>query len=76
MHLHDLRHSFASFAINAGVDLFAVGRILDYADHQSTMRYSHIANETLLKAVEAGAAKMNVDWAKLPVAAAETSQAA
>ena len=76
LHLHDLRHSFASFAINAGVDLFAVGRILGHADHQSTMRYSHIANETLLKAVEAGAAKMNVDWAKLPVAAAETSQAA
>lgn len=76
LHLHDLRHSFASFAINAGVDLFAVGRILGHADHQSTMRYSHIANETLLKAVEAGAAKMNVDWAMLPAAATETSQAA
>jgi integrase len=63
LHLHDLRHSAASFMINAGIDLFAVGRILGHADHQSTMRYSHLANETLMQAVEAGAAKMAVNWA-------------
>ena len=63
LHLHDLRHSAASFMINAGIDLFAVGRILGHADHQSTMRYSHLANETLMKAVEAGALQMNVKWA-------------
>ncbi len=54
--IHDLRHSAASAMINAGVDLFAVGRILGHADHQSTMRYAHLANDTLMKAVEAGAA--------------------
>jgi site-specific recombinase XerD len=48
--------------INAGIDLFAVGRILGHADHQSTMRYAHLANETLMQAVEAGAAKMAVGW--------------
>lgn len=58
LHIHDLRHSAASFMINAGIDLFAVGRILGHADHQSTMRYSHLANDTLMKAVEAGASKM------------------
>lgn len=63
LRLHDLRHSAASFMINAGIDLFAVGRILGHADHQSTMRYSHLANDTLMQAVEAGAAKLNVDWA-------------
>ena len=57
--IHDLRHSAASFMINAGVDLFAVGKILGHADHQSTMRYSHLANDTLMKAVEAGAARMS-----------------
>jgi integrase len=57
-HIHDLRHSAASFMINAGIDLYAVGRVLGHADHQSTMRYSHLANDTLLAAVEAGAAKM------------------
>ena len=57
--IHDLRHSAASFMINAGIDLFAVGKVLGHADHQSTMRYSHLANSTLMAAVEAGAAKMN-----------------
>ena len=45
--------------INSGVDLYAVGCILGHADHKSTMRYSHLANDTLLAAVEAGAARMN-----------------
>jgi site-specific recombinase XerD len=56
LRIHDLRHSAASFMINGGVDLNAVGRILGHADHKSTMRYSHLANETLMRAVEAGAA--------------------
>lgn len=56
LRIHDLRHSAASFMINSGIDLFAVGRVLGHADYQSTMRYSHLANETLLAAVEAGAA--------------------
>lgn len=63
LRLHDLRHSAASFMINAGIDLYAVGRILGHADHASTQRYSHLANDTLLAAVEAGAAKLKVDWA-------------
>lgn len=62
LRIHDLRHSAASFMINAGVDLFAVGRVLGHTDHKSTMRYSHLANDTLMKAVEAGAAKLNVNW--------------
>ncbi|MHA6723801.1 tyrosine-type recombinase/integrase [Sphingomonas sp. RS2018] len=62
LRIHDLRHSAASFMINAGIDLFAVGRVLGHADHKSTMRYSHLANDTLLAAVEAGASKQQVDW--------------
>lgn len=58
LRIHDLRHSAASFMINANTDLYTVGRILGHADHQSTMRYSHLADATLLAAVEAGAAKM------------------
>jgi integrase len=60
LHIHDLRHSAASFMINAGIDLYAVGKVLGHSDHKSTMRYSHLANDTLMKAVEAGAAKMKV----------------
>ena len=44
--------------INAGVDLYAVGKVLGHADHKPTMRYSRLANEALLAAVEAGAAKL------------------
>lgn len=56
--IHTLRHSCASFLVNANVDLFAVGKILGHKNVASTQRYSHLANETLLAAVEAGAAKM------------------
>nr|WP_235519534.1 site-specific integrase [Sphingomonas sp. Leaf22] len=62
LRIHDLRHSAASFMINAGIDLFAVGRVLGHADHKSTQRYSHLANDTLLAAVEAGANRQGVDW--------------
>lgn len=55
--LHDLRHSAASFMVNSGVDLFAVGKVLGHASYQSTQRYAHLANDTLLAAVEAGAKK-------------------
>lgn len=43
--------------VNSGVDLFAVGKVLGHSSVQSAQRYSHLANDTLLKAVEAGAAK-------------------
>lgn len=60
LRIHDLRHSAASFMVNSGVNLYAVGRILGHADHQSTMRYAHLSDDTLLAAVEAGAAKMQL----------------
>jgi integrase len=60
LRLHDLRHSCASFLASSGVDLYSIGKILGHADYQSTMRYAHLANDTLLAAVEAGAAKMTI----------------
>lgn len=59
LRLHDCRHSSAGLMINSGVDLFTVGKVLGHADYKSTMRYSRLANETLLSAVEAGAAKLS-----------------
>lgn len=58
LRIHDLRHSAASFMINAGANLYTVGKVLGHADYQSTMRYSHLADDTLFSAVEAGAARM------------------
>jgi len=60
LRIHDLRHSAASFMVNSGIDLFAVGKVLGHASYQSTQRYSHLANDTLLAAVEAAAAKQKV----------------
>jgi integrase len=51
MHFHDWRHSAASALINAGVDLFTVGRVLGHKDSRSTARYSHLAMDTLTAAV-------------------------
>jgi integrase len=48
---HDLRHSAASMLINAGVDLYTVGKILGHTQPQTTKRYAHLQLETLRKAV-------------------------
>jgi site-specific recombinase XerD len=64
LHLHDLRHSAASFMINAGIDLYTVGKMIGHVSVNSTTRYSHLANDTLMAAAEAGAAKLDVNWSK------------
>jgi integrase len=51
MHFHDWRHSAASALINAGVDLYTVGRVLGHKDSRSTARYSHLAVDALAAAV-------------------------
>lgn len=51
MHFHDWRHSAASALINAGVDLYTVGRVLGHKDSRSTQRYTHLAVDTLAAAV-------------------------
>lgn len=39
--LHDLRHSFATFAVKNGASLFQIGRTLGHAKSVSTERYAH-----------------------------------
>lgn len=50
-HFHDLRHSAASEMVNAGVDLYVVGKILGHRDSRSTERYSHLTAGKLSEAV-------------------------
>ena len=52
--LHDLRHSFASFLVNAGRSLYEVQELLGHADIRTTARYAHLSRERLFEAVEAG----------------------
>lgn len=48
--LHDLRHSFASVAINAGVSLPLIGGLLGHALPETTERYAHLQDETVAEA--------------------------
>ncbi len=49
--LHDLRHSFASFLVNAGCSLYEVQKLLGHSSAKMTQRYSHLSQPTLLRAV-------------------------
>jgi integrase len=43
--LHDLRHSFASFAIADGNTLFMVGKVLGHKQARTTETYAHLADD-------------------------------
>lgn len=45
--LHDLRHSFASFAAAGGASLMIIGKLLGHTQAQTTARYSHLADDPL-----------------------------
>jgi integrase len=45
--LHDLRHSFASVALEAGNSLAMIGKLLGHADVKTTLRYAHLADDPL-----------------------------
>lgn len=51
LRFHDLRHTAASWLINADVDLYTVGKILGHAGPQTTARYAHLADKTLRRAI-------------------------
>ena len=52
MHIHDLRHVFASKMVMNGTSLFITGELLGHRTTQMTKRYSHLVPETLKKAVD------------------------
>lgn len=45
--IHDLRHSFASFALADGASLFLIGKALGHANVRTTERYAHLSGDPL-----------------------------
>ena len=48
---HDIRHTFASWHVQSGTDLYRLSRILGHSTLQMTTRYAHLATENLHQAV-------------------------
>ena len=53
LRLHDLRHSYASFALRQGETILTIGRLLGHRDPETTLRYTHFGDAMAQRAVEA-----------------------
>ena len=51
--LHDLRHSYASFALHQGETVRTIGRLLGHRDPATTLKYTHFADTMVREAAEA-----------------------
>ena len=49
---HTLRHSCASFMVNAGIPIYTVQHVLGHKDVATTTRYAKVSRETLVSAAE------------------------
>ena len=73
LRLHDLRHSYASFAVADGSSLYMVGKILGHSQVSTTQRYAHLRDDPLkavadrtgakiAEAMRVGAARGRANW--------------
>jgi integrase len=54
--VHDLRHTYASVLVSAGLSLPIIGALLGHSQTQTTQRYSHLFDDPLRAATERAAA--------------------
>ena len=50
--LHDLRHTYASFAVSGGFSLPIIAKMLGHADIKTTERYAHLHQDPVKKAID------------------------
>jgi integrase len=51
--IHDLRHTFASLGVSAGMSLPLIGALLGHTSTQTTARYAHLASDPMIAAAGA-----------------------
>jgi hypothetical protein len=52
INFHSLRHTFASWAVMRGMDLYRLKEIMGHSDIQVTMRYAHLRPDATRKDME------------------------
>lgn len=70
LRIHDLRHSFASDALQLGQDLTMIGKLLGHTQVQTTARYAHLKTDPIRMAADNVAEAIAVALSK-PVSAIE-----
>lgn len=69
LRIHDLRHMYASFLVNAGRSLYEVQQVLGHSSPQVTQRYAHLSTETLQAAATAASDRILAASPKRPLPA-------
>lgn len=62
--IHDLQHSFASFAVAEGNTLFMVAKVLGHKQARTNEVYAHLADDPLRAAADRTAARITAAMAR------------
>lgn len=60
---HTLRHTYASWLVQSGVDLYSVQKLMRHSNSKMTERYSHLGENHLQAAVRTLQDSMNKEQA-------------
>ena len=61
---HDLRHTFASHLVTAGVDLKTVQELLGHKSFEMTLRYAHLSPEHKKAALDILCKRLVTNWSQ------------